>query len=214
MTTIVSRLFADAKTAEQAVTALKLQNHPEDIIAMVPAGSGAESAMEAAGVSAEYAAAYAKAMKSGSAVVVVRAPVTPFGAARNAIDTMDQFDSVDAGIENENAYVPQESSADLLMDLKVDRTHRYWATWGNERPRGKVSDAFGWKTVYSGTKYFGTFMGKPTDSGRKYWGTFVGSPLDSGRKYWGTFAGSPILSGTHHFADFLMPLLSKRSDRR
>lgn len=198
MTTVISRLYADAKTAEQAVTALKLQNHPDDIIYTVAAGANAEQGMLAAGVADASAASYASAMKRGSAVVVVRAPVTPFGAARNAIDTLDQFDSVDAGVANQNVYLEPAPVGDMLMELKVDRTHRYWATWGTERRRGRVSDAFGVKclspykttrSAYSGTKYFGSFLLPPISKREP--------------------RSDSIFSGTKHFGDFLVPLISK-----
>lgn len=198
MTTVITRLYADGKTAEQAVTALKLQNHPDDNIDTVSSGSGAQDAMTTAGVPENSAAAYAKAMTSGSALVVVRAPVTPFGAARNAMDTLDQFDSVDAGVANQNVYIETAPSGDMLMELKVDRTHRHWATWGNERRRGRVSDAFGVKclspyktsrSAYSGTKFFGSFL-LPPISKRKP-------------------RGDSVFSGTKHFGNFLVPLISR-----
>ena len=112
MTTIVSRLYADTTTAEQAVTALKLQNHRASDISVI-GSDGGQAAMEEAGVPTESAAAYAAKMASGNALVVVRAPFTPFGAARNAMDTVDEFDSIDAGVENENFYVRTDSHEDL-----------------------------------------------------------------------------------------------------
>lgn len=203
MTTIVSRLFADMTTAEQAVTALKLQNHPDGNITLIAAADGAHGAMLEAGVPEDSADAYAAAMGPGNAVVVVRAPVTPFGAARNAIDTMNEFDSLDAGVANENYYVTTDAQDDLLMDLKVDRTHRYWATWGYERKRGRVSDAFGMPTVYHGTKFFGNFLTGHLHK-RQYWGSFILPPLSKrGTK-------DSVYHGTKYFGSFLVPPVTRR----
>jgi hypothetical protein len=232
MTTVVSRLFADQKTAEQAVTALKLQNHPDANIDMISAGSGAEADMVAARVPEDSAALYAKAMKSGMALVVCRAPFFPAGAARNAMDTMSHFDSVDAGVENENYYIREQPKERLNMDLSVDRTHRYWGTFGYERRPGKVSDAFGARLVYEGSKpkWFGTFAGSPIASGRKFWGTFGTDPVYRGwkakrwgtffgsdpvyrgskPKFFGTFMGEPVLRGTWYFGSMFLPPITPR----
>lgn len=147
MTTIVTRLYADAKTANQAATALKLQNHPDDNIDVIEQGTGAKAAMIEARVPEDSADAYSKKMTKGNALVVCRAPVVPFGAARNAMHTLDEFESIDAGVENENVYLKEGPEGDMFLDMKVDRTHRHWATWGKERRRGLVSDAFGLRTL-------------------------------------------------------------------
>lgn len=168
MTTIVSRLYADPKTAGQAVTALKLQNHPDDLIDVIEYGSGAKDAMLAARVPNASATAYSNKMTKGNTLVVYRAPVTPFGAARNAMDTLDEFESIDAGIENENPYVQEGPEGDMFVDLKVDRTHRHWATWGSERRRGRVSDAFGIRTL-SPHKTKNSVMTGTNHMSKKFW---------------------------------------------
>lgn len=147
MTTIITRLYDDRKTAEHAVTALKLQNHPDENIDVVEYGEGAKAAMIDARVPEPSADAYVKKMTRGRTLVVYRAPVTPFGAARNAIDTLDEFESVDAGVENQNVYLSEGPAEDMFLDMKVDTQHRHYATWGNERRRGLVSDAFGIPTL-------------------------------------------------------------------
>ena len=214
MTTVVTRLYADKTTAEQAVTALQLQNHPSGNIDMIGSGKGAQDAMVAAMVPEASAAAYAKAMKSGAALVVVRAPVTPFGAARNAIDTVNEFDAVDAGVENENYYVTEDTHEDLLIDLKVDRTHRYWGTWkfeleeygvGKKYPRSgreHWGSLFGTKPLDYAGKYWGSFLGHPLMSAGKHWGSFMGPPLTGAGKYWGSFIGHPLKGAGKYWGSF------------
>lgn len=207
-TTIVTRLFASIDTAAKAKAALLQQKHPETTIDVIAPGTNAEMQMRAARVSESAAKAYAKAMPKGGALIVVRAEFFPMGAARNAMDIVDQFEALDAGVENENLYIPTETP----RKLSIDPTHRHWASYAEGRKRGMVSEAFGWKTVYSGTKFFGTFFGKPLTGAGKYWGTFAGTPTGSGRKFWGTFFGSPILKGHPHMGSFLLPPITKRRD--
>ena len=200
MTTIVTRLYSDAKTAETAVTALKLQNHPDENIDTISSGSGAKAAMVAAQVPDESAAAYSKAMKSGNTLVVVRAPVVPFGAARNAIDTLDEFEAMDAGVQNENVYLSGGPQGDMMLDLKVDRSHRYWATWGNERRRGRVSDAFGIRTLSPYKTHRSCYTGE-----NKYFANFIMGHLSKRKP-----PSNAVFHGTKFFADFLVPHLSRR----
>ena len=215
MTTIVTRLYADATTAEQAVTALKLQKHPDSNIDTIASGAGAEAAMVEARVPAESAAAYAAAMKSGNAVVVCRAPFTPLGAARNAIATMNEFDALDAGVENENFYETGQVHDDLLIDMKVDRTHRYWGTWkfeieeygvGKKYPRSgrkHWGSLFGTQPLDFAGKYWGSFLGHPLMGAGKHWGSFLGAPLTGAGKYWGSFIGHPLKGAGKYWGSFL-----------
>ena len=199
MTTIVTRLYADHATAEQAVAALRLQNHPMENISVVQAGSQAAADMVAAQVPEDSADAYASAMKKGNALVVCRAPFTPFGAARNAMATMDEFDAIDAGVANENYYQTDQEHDDLLIDMKVDRSHRYWATWKFELDEYGV----GKKYPRSGRKHWGSLFGtEPLDFAGKHWGSFFGPPLMGAGKHWGSFFGSPLMGAGKHWGSF------------
>jgi hypothetical protein len=199
MTTIISRLYADQKTAQQAVTALKLQNHPDDLISVIPAGSGAEQAMIDAHVPENSSKLYADKMSGKNTLVVYRAPITPFGAARNAIMTLDEFDSIDAGVENQNFYQSTAPQVDqMLIDLKVDRTHSHWATWGRERPRGTVSGAFGLPLLTGYKNSLSVYRGK------KFFGNFIMGHL-SGRRP-GT---ENTIRRNAHYANFIVPLISR-----
>lgn len=214
MTTIVTRLYATQTTAEQASEALKMQNHPASNISIVGAGKSAEADLVAAGVPEGSAASYAETMKAKNAIIVVRAPVTPFGAARNAMDTVDQFDSIDAGVENENFYKSDYVHENLLIDLKVDRTHRYWGTWkfeieefgeGKRYPRSGRKywgSLFGTKPLDYAGKHWGSFLGHPLMGAGKYWGSFLGHPLKAAGKYWGSFLGHPLMGAGKYWGSF------------
>lgn len=219
MTTVVTRLYADKTTAEQAVNALRMQNHPEGNIDMIASGKGAEDAMIAASVPEESAASYAGAMKSGNALVVCRAPFTPLGAARNAIATMNEFDAIDAGVANENYYETQDVHDDMMIDLKVDRTHRYWGTWkfeieeygvGKRYPRSgrkHWGSLFGTKPLDFAGKHWGSFFGPPLMGAGKHWGSFLGGPLMGAGKHWGSFFAAPLAGAGKHWGSFFGPPL-------
>lgn len=202
MTTVVSRLFGDETTAEQAVTALKLQNHPDENIDVIGASNSASDEMIAARVPQASAEQYSAALSKGRAVVVVRAPFFPAGAARNAIDTMALFDTVDAGVENENHYIVEEPKPGLYQDISVDRTHRYWASWAFEREDYGV----GTGRPPSGRDYWGSFLGHPLMGAGKYWGSFIGHPLKGAGKYWGSFIGHPLKGAGKYWGSVLPPL--------
>lgn len=193
MTTIVTRLFADMKTAEQAVNALQLQKHPADIMDVIPAGAGAEAEMTAARVPDKSAKTYAAAMAKGNVLLVVRAPFVPLGAARNAIETLSHFESMDAGVDDENCYVREEPKEGLYMDISVDRTHRYWGSWKFEREEYGV----GTGRPPSGRNHWGSFLGKPLMGAGKYWGSFFAHPLKGAGKHWGSIM--PPLSGAGRY---------------
>ncbi|MCU0801518.1 MAG: hypothetical protein MUD11_07030 [Rhodobacteraceae bacterium] len=100
MTTIITRLYADAATARGVVSALLAKGHDQDTIDVIGSdgvGTVADR-MKAAAVNATSAAAYAAALTGGRTLVVVRAPFAPMGTARNAMRVMDRTPSVDVGV--------------------------------------------------------------------------------------------------------------------
>lgn len=124
MTTVITRLFATRREAEQAIEALRLQNIPETAIRLVAASNSAREAMIEARVPEASADAYAEALQAGQAVVVVCVGLNPFGAALSTRYTFDEFDTLDAGVETEEAYIVEKPDPELYIDLKVDRKHR------------------------------------------------------------------------------------------
>jgi hypothetical protein len=132
MTTIITRLYADVATARGVAHALTAQGHAAetiDVIARDGAGDMADR-MRAARVSPATAAAYAGAMGAGQALVVVRAPFAPMGAARNAMKVMDRTGSIKVGLATENEYIREEPdlvrAGSILADhpLVMSNPHR------------------------------------------------------------------------------------------
>ncbi len=110
MTTIITRLYADVATARGVANALMAQGHGQDTIDVIARDGAGDMAgrMRAARVSPTAAAAYAGAMSGGQALVVVRAPFAPMGAARNAMKIVNRTPSVKVGLADEDVYVRED----------------------------------------------------------------------------------------------------------
>ena len=114
MTTIITRLYPDAASAQAVVAALIGQGHDQDTIDVIVRDGATDltDRMRAARVGPSATAAYANHMSgNGKALLVVRAGFNPVGAARNAMKVAARFPSLDAGIANENQYLREDASA-------------------------------------------------------------------------------------------------------
>ena len=140
MTTIITRLFADAAAAKMAVDALLGRDHDPSTINVITA-SGAGSVAErlrATRVAPEAAAIYARLVEAGNVLVVVAAPFNPIGTARDAIEVMNRQPSLKVGVEDEDRYWREQPRTDLTGS--VDRNHTLWMTRpGSIRAGGHVA---------------------------------------------------------------------------
>lgn len=128
MTTVVSRLYANKLAADEVVSVLRAQGYPQGIIDVISDGDGdAVDRIRRARVGREAAEAYASRLGDGKALVVVRVPFMPIGAAKNAIETVDRFDSVNAGVANQNEYLREEPSS-KYMTSKILKNHPRFLT--------------------------------------------------------------------------------------
>jgi hypothetical protein len=115
MTTIITRLYADAAAAQTVVAALLEEGHSSatvDILTRDGAGPVADR-MQAARVGAAAARAYAGPVAEGRALLVVNAPFAPIGTALNAIRTVNRFPSINVGLDDEDVYIRDEPTVDL-----------------------------------------------------------------------------------------------------
>lgn len=123
MTTIITRLYADTRTAEKVVDELKAGDIPArgiDLIADAGEHGSVKARMVDAHVPEDSAAKYAPHVEGGNALVVVRAEFTPVGAARAAKKIVNAHPSIDAGVEDEDYYItkamPKEHAPSILKD--------------------------------------------------------------------------------------------------
>lgn len=157
MTTIITRLYSDEATARAVQGELTAAGFPESRTDVIGEGADARSAMVAAQVPADSAATYADAMAPGNALIVVRAPVVPFGIARKAMGIVDAHGPLDAGVANENVYLREDggtgtdSGATSRMVAKnVNTDHPLYLTpkpdSGSWR-KGTITDKYGFKLL-------------------------------------------------------------------
>jgi hypothetical protein len=104
MTTIITRLYADQAAAQAVADVLAKRGH-EDVHVFT---DGTDAA-RAAGVPGDAAAAYARHMAKGNALLVVRAGFNPVGAARDAIRTLAAHPGIDAGLRSEEHYIREDA---------------------------------------------------------------------------------------------------------
>ncbi|WP_299042803.1 hypothetical protein [uncultured Tateyamaria sp.] len=150
MTTVITRLYADDATAKRITSTLQSKGFPEDTMDVFPAGTSAETLMEAR-VDEASANAFAGALSGDMALMVVRAPVTPFGAARAAMTAADSVTSTRVPGTEENRHISEQMDRDLFIGLSVMTHHpRFLSSDMNPRAnanRDLVSRALHWKLL-------------------------------------------------------------------
>jgi hypothetical protein len=110
MTTIITRLYPDLATAQGVVAALQANGHAASTIDIITQSGDGDAAarMRGARVPAASAAAYGPGIAKGAALVVVRAPFAPMGAARDAMKVVNRTASIDVGLEDEDVYIREQ----------------------------------------------------------------------------------------------------------
>jgi hypothetical protein len=138
MSTIIARLYPDAQTAESAVQGLLDAGMARKDIDIFTAGSNEDlvQAIAAARVSKAAAAAYAERLTGDRTLMVARAPMTPFGLAREAIGIADGHDSIRVAGVKPNEY--ERDTPRMEPYLSVLRDHPRFMTELDMKP-GKIS---------------------------------------------------------------------------
>lgn len=146
MTTIVTRLYEDPAHAEAVIASLKAEGFPDSCMDVVEQKSrtSAQDQIEAAGVPDAVAQQYAQHLTASRALLVVRAPFVPFGAAKAAIEAANMHPSFNAGVADENMNIPDEVDPNLFVSILP--SHRLFLTnpldvRNDLKPRG-FSNAF------------------------------------------------------------------------
>jgi hypothetical protein len=170
MTTVVSRLYDSVEAANGVADQLRAEGFPDSTISVITSANAGE--IMKARVGERAANAYAKAMTDGQAVFVCRAPFTPFGAARRAMDVADEAGPVDTGIGKANEYIREEADLDIhtprilqyhpLMMTRDDYVGSGWSSW-------RLSDVFGWPTVSRRRDYKLSVMQGTRYMSRGFW---------------------------------------------
>lgn len=185
MTTIISRLYDGAETAEAAAAALRAAGHDPETIGVVMSAteepaSALAARITAAGVGSVSAQRYAAVLagQGPGALLVVRAPFTPFGRARSAMAIADGFAPRPVAGVNANQHVPVQP--DPRISHPAIGRHAHVMTRDMPpfiaRRRGKVSAAFGLPLLWHRSA-----SGRVVSPGRPLSRLFWPLPLLSGR---------------------------------
>ena len=144
MTTIITRLYADRATADQVAGTLQASGLAGDAIDVITGGD-AVAAMRAARMSKASAAAYGPGVAAGHALLVVRAPFNPMGAARKVAEIMDATPSHKVGLARESEYIREQLDDRHWSSILKDHPRFFSQDMipGFGRMRGTVSGAFG-----------------------------------------------------------------------
>ncbi|MCX7890127.1 MAG: hypothetical protein N2422_10460 [Rhodobacteraceae bacterium] len=145
MTTIVSRLYADARAANAAAGALKAAGMPASAVDVITRGGDTAAALKAARVGKASAAAYAPRIEAGNALVVARAPLQPFGLARRVMDTLDRFESIHVPGAVPDDYVRETIGSRYALSVLTSHPRIFSQdfTPGSLISRGPVTALFG-----------------------------------------------------------------------
>lgn len=151
MTTVISRIYADEATADAVLAAMAKAGFPESTCDKISAGARAADLIRAARVPREDVDVYAAMLTEAATMVVVRAPVTPFGAARKAIEIVDSHVSVPVAVPSQSVYLRETLKRDLYIGQSILKDHPRWFSGdfqpGSGQRRSLLSEAFSWKLL-------------------------------------------------------------------
>lgn len=145
MPTIVSRLYETADAANAVAGELRLAGFPENSIEIVTATGHPDLAatIEKSVVRPATAEAYARHLTLGRALLIVRAPTVPFGAAFKAMEIVDAEPSIDAGVENPNDHINDRPKTEYFRSTLEGHPRWFSQDYGPGRGRSLFSDAMG-----------------------------------------------------------------------
>lgn len=205
MTTIISRLYDSAATAEAVAADLEAAGFGRDsfdVISQTGAASVSDRLAEAR-VDGDSAQAYAQHLSAERAVVVVRAGFNPIGSALKAMQIVNGHGPLEVGAPHPDRYVRVKPRRDLRLSILT--SHRRFLSddmTPGVRKRGPVTAAFGFpmlrakrgsNSALSGTRFF--------SGGFFPWGLLMRKDQTN----------SATRGGGHPFSSFFnMPLLSAK----
>ena len=199
MTTVITRLYADAATAERIAEQLRWQGFPSSALRVISGkGTHTRTAKERlldVHVPDGAADTYAKKVEGGNAVLVVLATYRPLGAARIAREALANSATIPSGVKDEETYVKETPKTEAPKILKE---HPLFLTMkrhpGDYRP-GTVSSEIGIPllsprrpksdSVMSGGRYMSkSFWPMPLVSSRKPSGGVMKGGRHVSRAFW------------------------------
>lgn len=119
MTTVITRLFADKKTADMVANRLTWEGFPKSALRVIAdADDALHERMESARVDEAARPVYAEKIGAGAALLVVHATYKPLGAARIAREVTERAGAIDVGAVPDDTWFPDgpERAPSILKD--------------------------------------------------------------------------------------------------
>lgn len=164
MATVITRLYADEKTACDIARQLRSEGIPKRALTVVTAdgkkGAALKEALKSAGVNDSAVAGYAERVAGGAAALVAKVNYKPLGAAK-LVRSITARAAVVA-IENATEEFTCEDAPKMNENIMKDHRHIFLNQPVKATPAGEFSARFGWpllkdtprrKNVYEGTHY-------------------------------------------------------------
>ncbi|WP_299724661.1 hypothetical protein [uncultured Tateyamaria sp.] len=203
MTTIISRVFPDKASADKAGDRLIYRGVPARDCMVISTQDDEKLAadMDAALIDDSAKKAYAKAVKSGNAVLVIHATYKPLTAATIVRETLAKYDTIDVGDVVDDYYVPDgpRSAPRVLGNHPLFLTVRPKRTGYRGRP---ITPGFGFRLLSARKERTSAIRGGGFKS-RMFWPT----PLLSKKQ-----RKKSVISGGRYMSKSFwpMPLLSTK----
>jgi len=163
MATVITRLYADEKTACDIARQLRSEGISKRALTVVVAdgkkGAVLAEALKSAGVHKSAAAGYAERVAGGAAALVAKVNYKPLGAAK-LVRSITARAAVIA-IENATEEFTCEDAPKMTDNIMKDHRHIFLNQPVKSEPAGEFSARFGWpllkdtprkKNVYEGRK--------------------------------------------------------------
>ncbi len=150
MTTVITRLYSDSQAASAVVADLTSKGFPDstvDVLSAASEGDHLGQRMMDARIPKSSIPTYMDEMQGGASLLVVRAPFTPFGAAREAMKVVDAHPTLPSAVANNNVLVKDDPNPALYSS--VLSSHPLFLTNRSEMSRnsGRISTGFGMRML-------------------------------------------------------------------
>ncbi|MEO1293234.1 MAG: hypothetical protein AAFV62_10450 [Pseudomonadota bacterium] len=201
MTTIITRLLPSETAANALKMRLLEERVPKRAISVITAGSGESTAslttrLTDAMVHESAAAAYAPAMGSGAAVLVVRATYKPLGVALMTRRMLAGVETVATNAAPEDYFMPDKPDRELPILEEHPRFLTVPPRAGETRT-GTISDRYGFKLLSDRKERTSAMSGGGFMSQK-----FLPVPLLSSRKP----RDGSVMSGGKHMSTMFWPM--------
>ncbi|MFK7942335.1 MAG: hypothetical protein AB8B85_05385 [Paracoccaceae bacterium] len=199
--TVITRIYSNEAAANSVADALRGKGFREDMFDVISGGSDSAELMSAAKVGDAEAAVYGPMVGKGNALVVVRAPFTPFGAVASAKSIVAAGSPLEVEVENADRYTGDGHDSTLL-DIRIQ--HGFWGDFliGHLVPGHKFMAKWPFDHLVPGHKFMAKFPFAHLVPGHKFMAKFPFAHIVPGHKFMAKFPFAHLVPGHKFMAKF------------